>query len=89
VTDHIERYYQESEIESIINDRMELTGYKRSGQHTVYYIPFSKQKVDEIIENSVGTDKDTIRFLFTDGTLGYEFPMKSLLIYHTKNYLQC
>jgi hypothetical protein len=74
VTDHVEGLYNELEMEPKINDRMELTGYKRSGQHTVYYIPFSKEKVDEIIENSVGSDKDTIKFLFTDNGLGFEFP---------------
>jgi hypothetical protein len=32
---------------------------KSTGQHAVYYIPFSKQKVDEILEN---VDKDSVIF---------------------------
>ena len=52
----------------------EIIGYKRTGHHTVYYIPFSKEKVDEIIEKSVGSDKGTILFNFSIGALGYEFP---------------
>ena len=79
VTDHIEGFYQESEMEPIINQQGEKTGDKRSGQHTVYYIPFSKEKVDEIVESSVGTDKDTIKYLFTDGALGYEFPYEEFV----------
>jgi hypothetical protein len=78
-TDHVEGVYQEIEMESVINERGEKTGYRRSGQHQVYYIPFSKEKVDEIIEGSVGTDKDTIKFLFTDGALGYEFPYEEFV----------
>ena len=49
-------------------------GYEKSGKREVYYIPNSKEKVDEIIEKSTGSDKDTIIFLFQDGPLGYEFP---------------
>ena len=53
VTDHIEGYYQELEMEPVINEEGEVVSNKRSGQHTVYYIPFSKEKVDGIIEGSV------------------------------------
>lgn len=63
VTVHVEGYYQEIEMEPVINEWGEQIGNKRSGQHTVYYIPFSKEKVDEIIEISVGTDKDTVKYL--------------------------
>jgi hypothetical protein len=34
----------------------------RSGQHEVYYIPFNKKAVDEIIEKSVGSSKENIIF---------------------------
>ncbi len=66
-------------MEPEFNERGEKTGYRRSGQHQVYYIPFSKEKVDEIIESSIGTDKDTIKYLFTDGALGYEFPYEEFV----------
>lgn len=79
VTDHVEGYYQELEMEYVINERGEITSNKRSGVHTVYYIPFLKEKVDQIIESSVGTDKDTIKYLFTDGALGYEFPYEEFV----------
>ena len=79
VTDHIEGYYQELEMEPVINEQGEVVSNKRSGQHTVYYIPFSKEKVDGIIEGSVCTDKDTIKYLFTDGALGYEFPYEEFV----------
>ena len=80
VTDHIEGYYKELEMEPKIGGQQnEIIGYQRSGQHIVYYVPFSKQKVDEIIEGSVGTDKDTIKYLFIDGALGYEFPYEEFV----------
>ena len=66
-------------MEPVINEQGEIVSNKRSGQHTVYYIPFSKEKVDEIIEGSVGTDKDTIKYLFIDGALGYEFPYEEFV----------
>jgi hypothetical protein len=78
-TDHVEGVYQEIEMEPQFNERGELTGHKRSGQHQVYYIPFSKSKVDEIIESSIGTDRDTIKYLFTEGALGYEFPYEEFV----------
>lgn len=34
-----------------------------SGTREVFYIPFTKAKVDEIIKNSVGSDKSNIRFV--------------------------
>ncbi len=55
-------------------------GYEKSGKREVYYIPYSKEKVDEIIEKSTGSDKDTIIFLFQDGPLGYEFPYDKFVI---------
>jgi hypothetical protein len=73
VTDHIEGIYQEQLTNKVIQ-KNKVVGRERTGQRTVYYIPFSKNKVDEIIESSVGTDKETILFTFINGALGYEFP---------------
>ena len=62
-------------MEPVIGEQQnEIIGYKRSGQHIVYYIPFSKERIDEIISKSVGSDKETILFNFSIGALGYEFP---------------
>jgi hypothetical protein len=66
VTDHIEGIYQEVITEPVYQNQ-ELTGYKFSGKRQIHYIPFSKEKVDEIIENSMESDRDSIKFLFTDG----------------------
>jgi hypothetical protein len=73
VTDHIEGIYQEQLTNKVIQ-KNKVVGRERTGQRTVYYIPFSKNKVDDIIENSVGTDKETILFTFINGALGYQFP---------------
>lgn len=44
--------------------RSEVVGEKVSGSHLKYYIPFSKEKVDEIIEKS-DSDKSEITFHVT------------------------
>lgn len=41
--------------------RSEVVGKKMSGSHEVYYIPFSKEKVDEIIAKS-DSDKTEIKY---------------------------
>ncbi len=53
---------------------MKLVGHRRAGQRIVYYIPFSKEKVDEIIAKSVGSYKENIIYTFIDGQFSYEFP---------------
>jgi hypothetical protein len=78
VTDHVEGIYHEIIIESVFQNQ-ELVGYKFSGKLETHYIPFSKEKVDEIIENPMESDKDSIKFLFTDGQLGYEFPYEEFV----------
>jgi len=62
----LEGYYQEQEIEPVI-ERNRITGHKRTGEHTIHYIPFSKEKVDEIISNSPTTDKDGIIYVVKNG----------------------
>lgn len=66
VSDHVEGLYEEQEVEPVY-ERNRNIGNKRSGQHTVHYVPFSKEKVDEIIESSLGTDEETIVFVVKDG----------------------
>lgn len=61
VRDHIEDMYMEQDTEPVY-DREQLIGYKRVGQQEVFYIPFSKKAVDEIIEKSM-INKHKIKFL--------------------------
>ncbi len=73
VTDHIEGKYNEVITEPVYQQQ-ELVGYKYSGKKEKHYIEFSKEKVDEIIDNSIGSNRENIKYLFVDGPLGYEFP---------------
>jgi hypothetical protein len=62
-SENIEGIYYEQEEEKIIkydqNKGPYVAGYERSGEHAVYTIPFSKEKVDEIIGDQ---DKGDIIF---------------------------
>jgi hypothetical protein len=58
----LEGKYYEQELEPRIDDDGMHLGDYRSGQHEVYYIPFNKKAVDEIIEKSVGSGKENIIF---------------------------
>jgi hypothetical protein len=65
--DNIEGAYREvnSEPEIKWNDkigRSEVVGKKLTSTHQIHYIPFSKEKVDEIIANS-DSDKDEIIYV--------------------------
>ena len=71
VREHRHGIYPKLEVEQIIN------GYNRNGQPNVigrepkvvgdaYYIPFTKEAVDEWIAKSYTTDKDSIEFWFKE-----------------------
>jgi len=66
VTDHVEGRYQKQSKQNVVKNGR-VTGYTRGPETTVYYVPFSKAKVDEIINSSIGTDKETIKFVVNDG----------------------
>ena len=75
VTDHVEGIYMEQEMEPVVKN-MELVGYKRLVEYPVYYIPFSKEKVDEIIESSTKNVVSDIQFVVkgqTYRTGGYTY----------------
>jgi hypothetical protein len=75
VTDHVEGIYYEQDTEPII-ERNRKVGDRRVGQHEVFYIPFSKEKVDELVEMSVGTEKETINYVVKTPTIrggGYTY----------------
>jgi len=67
VTDHIEGFYEEQDKKPLPPVNGRAVGYKRSGSHTVYYIKFDKDKLDEIISKSMGTDADNIVFVVKNG----------------------
>jgi hypothetical protein len=66
-SDNIEGVYWEVDTEPEVkwndrNGRSEVVGQKLAGSHPIHYIPFSKEKVDEIIAKS-DSDKDEIIYV--------------------------
>lgn len=61
VMEHIEGVYQE-QLKERITKEGQFVGYERVGEQTVYYIPWNKKTLDEKIEESVGTDRETITY---------------------------
>ena len=53
---------------NLYRKKWRIVGYQRSGQNTVYYVPFSKSKVDEIINSSVGSYRDNIVYCVKNGS---------------------
>jgi len=66
VADHVEGVYNEQEKEPVV-EKMKIVGYQRSGQNTIYYVPFSKSKVDEIVNSSMGTYRENIVYCVKNG----------------------
>ena len=67
VSDHVKGVYFEQEVEPVINNQGKVVGHERKGQHAVYYIPFSKEAVDQIINNSVGSYRENIIYVVKNG----------------------
>ena len=61
VLEHIEGVYQE-QLKKTVTNRGQITGYERMGERTVYYIPWDRKTMDKLIDDSVGTDKETITY---------------------------
>ena len=55
------------EVEPVVNNQGKVVGHTRKGVHTEYYIPFSKEKVDEIINSSVGSYRENIIYVLKNG----------------------
>ncbi len=68
VADHVEDRYWEQELEPVI-ERDQIIGYDRTGQHEVYYVPFSKKAVDDIIAKSTYDNKEQIKLLVKTPTI--------------------
>ena len=65
---HFEGKYTEVITKPILDERTgEHIDNAFAGTREVYYIPFSKSNVDEIIKNSVHSDKSNIRFVVKFG----------------------
>jgi hypothetical protein len=68
IGDHLEGKYTEVLTRPKLDERTgEHIEPVFAGTRERYYIPFSKTKVDEIIKNSVLTDKSNIRFIVKFG----------------------
>ena len=67
LADHVEGMYNEQEKEPVV-EKMKIVGYQRLGTNTVYYVPFSNSKVDEIINSSVGSYRDNIVYCVKNGS---------------------
>src|SRR5262249_39192831 len=70
VNHEFEGVYTNRFTRPIINEKTGEIAYMQLDPmkiQTIYYIPFSKKKVDELIANSAKSDKDTIRFTIKFG----------------------
>ena len=61
VTDHLQGKYWEQETEPIIQKNKKV-GQRRTGQHEVFYVPFSRKAVEDIIASS-DVDIEDIKYL--------------------------
>jgi len=61
VLEHIEGVYQE-QLKKKITKEGRITGYERTGERTRYYIPWNRKTMDKLIEESIGTDQETIHY---------------------------
>jgi hypothetical protein len=72
VADHIEGYYQKQFVKPHIN---QLTGELEYHEldvgktQTIYYLPFSKKTVDDLISKSAHSDQDSIKFIIKFASL--------------------
>jgi hypothetical protein len=71
VAGHIEGVYTKQYTRARINEKTGEVDYNEldpTMAQKIYYIPYSKKKVDEIIANSANSDKDTIKYTIKFGT---------------------
>ena len=84
VTGHLQGEYNKLDREPVIDERTHrISKYKIRHGPKVMYVPFSKEVVDKILSDSIGSDQDTVTFgIFNGihrlGPLSYEdFTTKS------------
>jgi uncharacterized membrane-anchored protein YjiN (DUF445 family) len=61
VLEHIEGVYQE-QLKKKVTNQGRITGYERTGERTRYYIPWDRKVMDKLIDQSIGSDKETITY---------------------------
>lgn len=61
VLEHIEGVYQE-QLKEKVTDKGQVIAYERVGERPIYYIPWDRKLMDKLIEESVGTDRETITY---------------------------
>ena len=71
VSEHIEGKYEQQFTKPHINQQTGEIDYMQldpTKAQTIYYIPYSKKAVDDIISKSVNTDKESIIFTIKFGS---------------------
>jgi uncharacterized membrane-anchored protein YjiN (DUF445 family) len=89
VLEHIEGVYQE-QLKKKVTNQGRITGYERTGERTRYYIPWNRKAMDKLIDESVGSDKDTIRYTvkFQSNRTQFTYEQFATLSYQELDELQ-
>jgi uncharacterized membrane-anchored protein YjiN (DUF445 family) len=89
VLEHIEGVYQE-QLKKTITERGQITGHERTGERTRYYIPWDRKVMDKLIEDSVGSDQETIIYTvkFMNSRTQFRYEQFATLSYQQLDDLQ-
>jgi hypothetical protein len=81
-TDHVWGYHKKQVRGPRINEKKQVVEYIRTGEREVYTIPYTKEKVDELIENSDGSDRDSIKLFIKNpnGTQSADFHYQEFIM---------
>lgn len=61
IADHVVGLHKKQIRGPRINEQKQVVEYIRTGEREVFTIPYTKEKLDEIIEHSDGSDRDSIK----------------------------
>ena len=88
VMEHIEGVYQE-QLKKSITKQGQIVGYERVGERAVYYIPWDRKVMDDLIKESVGSDQETIIFTvkFQMGRTQFRYDQFATMSYEELNDL--
>ncbi len=89
VMEHIEGVYLE-QLKEKVTDRGQITGYERVGERTVFYIPWDRKLMDKLIDDSVGTDRETITYTvkFLSNRTQYNYDQFATMSYQELSDMQ-
>jgi uncharacterized membrane-anchored protein YjiN (DUF445 family) len=89
VLGHIEGVYQE-QLKKTITERGQIVGYERKGERTRYYISWDRKLMDKLIEDSVGSDQETIIYTvkFMNSRTQFRYEQFATLSYQELDDLQ-